>query len=243
MKTHKLFMPNRQIFQHAGPEKGNEALPTQPKPQNGEQPKVDQYKQEGNKATEGAARNLAQLGENKPQELDSKGKDTEVKEPISPDALKEWSKGYPEVKINSENQPIVDAMEKQIVDTIKENNKRTQTNKIAEKVGHKDHQIMTWTDDHEYAYVYDKDHTPHARLFKSPEAKAAAVNIDATVDEVITNKKELSRNDKMYSEVYDAAKPLPTKNGEIFVSDVVDGKKYVLINDKNKYRIFGGKPA
>lgn len=231
-------MPNRQVFVNGnGPEGAKTEEQEQkegPQPQ-GEYTPGD-AKRDGAKVVATMQHQLDEV-----QELDTKDK-PKVKEPIAADALQEWSKGYPEVKVDEKTQPIVAKIEAAIIANIKEGNKiRKPEDKLPEKVSHKDHGTTFWSDNYEYTYIYDEDHKPPQRLFKAPKETAAEkVDVKTVVEGVLDKPKELKQGDKMYSEAYSGASPKPGKHGDYWESDPVDGKTYVVINDSNKYRVYEG---
>lgn len=174
----------------------------------------------------------------KPEVKEGKiGVETE-KKPISKNEVKELSKGHPEVAIDNSNKNIVAKMKAEFV---AENKK---AGRGGAEMLHRDFHV--WAENNkppEYVLIYDELHNPPERLFKEKMEDPVDSEVKATFQPGTVT--ELSAKDKMVATVKEGAAPLPTKDGDSWLSDSMGGYKYLLIRDNRKtddpFRIFKGK--
>jgi hypothetical protein len=199
------------------------------------------------KPQEEAKNKMKEVFEKKGVELGAKGGTPEVtqKEPIKPEEIGQWSKGYPEIPVtNRESGVIIAAVKEAFLKA------HDAPNNIMK---HRDSGKVISADGHEYVLLIDEFHNPHERLFRDskeqPKEKPKDDSlVKAEVDKALSEVEELKSNDAMAKAVRGLAKPLPKNHADLWLSTEQDGYKYMLIRDDSKsgsdpYRIFKGKPA
>ncbi len=256
------------VFQIATPDKPDEGgelpvnppdaqpMPTSPNEQ------VDQAASRAAEMLRGGAQQAEQLGTNDRPRTEG--------DRIAPETLREWSKGYPEVtEFGNTEQTIIAECKRRIINRIKQENlRRRPEDQQPERVGLRDHQTIAETEltgGYEYVFVYDTNHTPPERLFKSPNrvteateqaAQAAAETEDVTgnVDEYFSNSPQELTGGTEYTRYANMLRNRIPNHGDvqsyIYTDQNSNETAYVALRDKRPQfagrggvRIFKGSPS